>query len=119
MRIPGAKPHFPAETGGMDKPPSRLLFRVQWDAPPGRQIAAPTFPERAPCGSGPLAETVSRASFCIYLSHLFFLDFLASRGLAAGLLPPLWAVPALALAAFAVMLFVSALGLPLSIWPAF
>ena len=49
----------------------------------------------------PLAETVSRASFCIYLSHLFFLDLLASRGLSAGLLPPLWAVPVLALAAFA------------------
>ena len=48
----------------------------------------------------PLAETVSKASFCIYLTHLFFLEFLAGRGLAAGLLPPVWAVPLLAAAAF-------------------
>ena len=48
----------------------------------------------------PLAETLSKASFCIYLTHLFFLDFLASRGLAAGLLPPIWAAPLLAAAAF-------------------
>lgn len=31
----------------------------------------------------PMAETVSKASFCIYLTHLFFLDFLAGRGLSA------------------------------------
>lgn len=30
-----------------------------------------------------MAETVSKASFCIYLTHLFFLDFLAGRGLSA------------------------------------
>ena len=41
-----------------------------------------------------------KASFCIYLTHLFFLEFLAGRGLAAGLLPPVWAVPVLAAAAF-------------------
>ena len=48
----------------------------------------------------PLAETVSKASFCVYLTHLFFLEFLAGRGLSAGILPPVWCVPALALAAF-------------------
>ena len=32
----------------------------------------------------PMAETVSKASFCIYLTHLFFLDFLAGRGLSAA-----------------------------------
>ena len=41
----------------------------------------------------PVAETVSKASFCIYLTHLFFLDFLAGRGLSAGTLPPVWGVP--------------------------
>lgn len=39
-----------------------------------------------------MAETVSKASFCIYLTHLFFLDFLAGRGLSAGTLPPVWGV---------------------------
>jgi surface polysaccharide O-acyltransferase-like enzyme len=48
----------------------------------------------------PVAETVSKASFCIYLTHLFFLDFLAGRGLSAGTLPPVWGVPVLAAAAF-------------------
>ena len=42
----------------------------------------------------------SKASFCIYLTHLFFLDFLAGRGLSAGTLPPVWGVPVLAAAAF-------------------
>lgn len=46
-------------------------------------------------------ETVSRASFCIYLVHLFFLDYLTSHGFAAGIYPPIWAVPALVLALFA------------------
>ena len=49
---------------------------------------------------GARAETVSKASFCIYLTHLFFLDFLAGRGLSAGTLPPVWGVPVLAAAAF-------------------
>ena len=31
---------------------------------------------------------------------LFFLDFLAGRGLSAGTLPPVWGVPVLAAAAF-------------------
>ena len=48
----------------------------------------------------PVAETVSKASFCIYLTHLFVLDFLAGRGLSAGTLPPVWGVPVLAAAAF-------------------
>lgn len=46
-------------------------------------------------------ETVSKASFCIYLVHLFFLDFLSARGFAAGLYPPVWAVPALVAVMFA------------------
>ena len=55
-------------------------FRVQWDAP--------------------LAETGSKASFCIYLTHLFFLDSLAVRGISAGTLPPIWGVPVLVAVAF-------------------
>ncbi len=46
------------------------------------------------------AETVSRASFCVYLVHLFFLDLLVRRGISAGTLQPLWAAPALAAAVF-------------------
>lgn len=49
----------------------------------------------------PVAETVSKASFCIYLVHLFFLDLLAWRGIAAGIYPPVWAVPAIVLVLFA------------------
>ena len=49
----------------------------------------------------PAVETVSRASFCIYLVHLFFLDILTDRGIAAGVYPPIWAAPAIALALFA------------------
>lgn len=49
----------------------------------------------------PAAETVSKASFCIYLVHLFFLDELTARGIAAGVYPPVWAVPALVLGMFA------------------
>lgn len=48
-----------------------------------------------------LTETVSRASFCVYLTHVFFLEFLNARGIAAGLLPNVWVIPALALACFA------------------
>ncbi len=48
----------------------------------------------------PLAETVSKASFCIYLTHLFFLDSLAVRGISAGTLPPIWGVPVLVAVAF-------------------
>lgn len=45
-------------------------------------------------------ETISRASFCIYLVHLFFLDHLMSHGFAAGTYPPIFAVPALVAALF-------------------
>lgn len=38
-------------------------------------------------------ETFSRASFCIYLVHLMFLDKLVQGGWYVGTLPPLWAVP--------------------------
>lgn len=54
----------------------------------------------------PWAETVSRASFCVYLVHLFFLEYLAGHGLSAGLWNPLWAVPALAAATFALSFLV-------------
>ena len=53
---------------------------------------------RAECSA---LETVSRASFCIYLVHLFFLDFLTGRGFAAGIYPPIWAVPVLVAVMFA------------------
>lgn len=43
---------------------------------------------------------VSKASFCVYLTHLFFLDFLTVRGFSAGAMAPVWAVPVLAAAAF-------------------
>ncbi len=56
------------------------------------------FQRRRSC---PALETVSRASFCIYLVHLFFLDFLAGRGFAAGIYPPIWAVPVLVAVMFA------------------
>ena len=49
----------------------------------------------------PVVETVSRASFCIYLVHLFVLDFLTGRGFAAGIYPPVWAVPVLVAVMFA------------------
>lgn len=42
---------------------------------------------------------VSRASFCIYLTHLFFLDFLGGRGL-TGLGPPALSIPLTAAALF-------------------
>lgn len=57
-----------------------------------------TFSGRQSCR---WTETVSRASFCIYLVHLFFLDGLVGRGLTAGNYPPLWAVPAEAAVLFA------------------
>ncbi len=46
-------------------------------------------------------ETVSKASFCIYLVHLFPLDLLAARGLSAGFYHPAWAVPVLCAVLFA------------------
>ena len=49
----------------------------------------------------PAAETISKASFCIYLVHLFFLDFLNARGIAAGIYPPIWMVPVLVAVMFA------------------
>ena len=52
-------------------------------------------------GACPVLETVSRASFCIYLVHLFFLDFLTGHGFAAGIYPPIWAVPVLVAVMFA------------------
>lgn len=54
-------------------------------------------------GAGPRwSKTVSQASFCVYLVHLFFLEELVSRGFSAGAYSPVWAVPALTAAVFAV-----------------
>lgn len=56
-------------------------------------------------GAGPRwSKTVSQASFCVYLVHLFFLEELVSRGFSAGAYSPVWAVPALTAAVFAVSL---------------
>lgn len=56
-------------------------------------------------GAGPRwSKTVSQASFCVYLVHLFFLEALVSRGFSAGAYSPVWAVPALTAAVFAVSL---------------
>ena len=49
----------------------------------------------------PVAKTVSKASFCIYLVHLFVLDFLTSHGFSTGVYSPLWAVPVLTAVMFA------------------
>ena len=46
-------------------------------------------------------RTISQASFCVYLVHLFFLEELVSRGFSAGAYSPVWAVPALTAAVFA------------------
>lgn len=46
------------------------------------------------------ARILSDASFCVYLVHLFFLDFLTARGFSAAVLPPIWAAPALAAVIF-------------------
>ena len=37
--------------------------------------------------------TLSKASFCIYLVHLFFLDLLMKAGYYTGALNPLWSAP--------------------------
>ena len=45
-----------------------------------------------------IAEYGSKASFCIYLVHVFFIYIFSRLGVSAGLLPPLIGVPLLALA---------------------
>ena len=45
-----------------------------------------------------IAELGSRASFCIYLVHVFFIYIFSRLGVSSGLLPPLIGVPLLALA---------------------
>jgi surface polysaccharide O-acyltransferase-like enzyme len=45
-------------------------------------------------------QTISRASFCIFLSHLFFLDFFQSRGFTAASFPAAASVPTVAAALF-------------------
>lgn len=51
-------------------------------------------------------RTISQASFCVYLVHLFFLEELVSRGFSAGAYPPVWAVQALTAAVFALSFLV-------------
>jgi len=48
----------------------------------------------------PWAAAVSRGSFCVYLTHMFFLDCLRNHGLTAGHLPSLLSVPLVALTLF-------------------
>ena len=45
--------------------------------------------------SCPGAEALSRASFCIYLVHMFFLELFRDHGLSAARFSPVWSVPAL------------------------
>lgn len=47
-----------------------------------------------------LVETVSKASFCIYLVHMIVLDYAVFRGISAAVYAPLWSVPCLSVAAF-------------------
>lgn len=48
----------------------------------------------------PVLTVISKASFCVYLSHLFFLDILLRHELSAGFLNPAWAAPLETLALF-------------------
>ena len=83
--------------GALHCPPAHLHFTSCGTESDNWAIQAARWQNR---DRWPMAETVSKASFCIYLTHLFFLDFLAGRGLSAGTLPPVWGVPVLAAAAF-------------------
>ena len=83
-------------------PYDRPDFDAVWepdasDDPPCDPVTGLPLAPCACCG----AETVSRASFCIYLVHLFFLDFVTGHGVSAGAYPPLWMVPCLTLGCFA------------------
>ena len=48
-----------------------------------------TLPQR----ERPWTRTLSAASFCIYLTHMFPLDFLASHHISAAYFSPVWFVP--------------------------
>lgn len=50
--------------------------------------------------SWPAVETVSKASFCIYLVHMFLLDYAVFRGISSAVYAPWWSVPVLSGAAF-------------------
>lgn len=50
--------------------------------------------------AAPWMTTLSKASFCVYLAHLFFLEELVSRGFSAAVYAPAWMVPALTAAVF-------------------
>lgn len=50
--------------------------------------------------AAPWMTTLSKASFCVYLAHLFFLEELVSRGFSAAAYAPAWMVPALTAAVF-------------------
>ena len=41
-----------------------------------------------------MTTALSKASFCIYLVHLFFLDLLMKAGYYTGALNPMWSAPA-------------------------
>ena len=41
-----------------------------------------------------VTTALSKASFCIYLVHLFFLDLLMKAGYYTGALDPVWSAPA-------------------------
>ena len=41
-----------------------------------------------------VTTALSKASFCIYLVHLFFLDLLMKAGYYTGALNPVWSAPA-------------------------
>jgi len=62
-----------------------------------------SFSERPSCC---WTETISKASFCVYLVHLAFMEFLTGRGFSAGSYPPIWAVPCLTAATFALSFLV-------------
>ena len=48
----------------------------------------------------PVVETVSKASFCIYLVHMILLDYAVFHGISAAVYAPAWSVPCLSAAAF-------------------
>ena len=47
--------------------------------------------------AGRAAERLSKASFCVFLTHVFFLQFFARHGLPAADRPPLFTVPLVSL----------------------
>ncbi len=48
----------------------------------------------------PAAERISKASFCVYLVHVFFLNIFTGLGFTVSLLPCLISIPILVLVVF-------------------